>query len=110
MVVEAESTKLVAIEKTVVPRGETFVAEKIASGYDETCAIKSGQVWCWGERHERILSDPKRYRRHPELVPGIENAVEIADGFGFMCARLSSGNIRCWGENSMMELGSNAFL
>lgn len=105
LVVEAESTKPVPNEKEKTPQGTAFVAEKLAAGYDETCAIKSGKVFCWGQRHERIYSDPGLYRRHPERVAGISNAVEIVAGFGFMCARSSCGTVSCWGENDVMQLG-----
>lgn len=38
-------------------------------------------------------------------VSGISTAVEIAVGNFFACARLSSGQVACWGKNSTGQLG-----
>ncbi len=105
LVVAAKSTEFVANAGKATPRGVPFIADQIAAGYDETCALKSDQVWCWGDRHNRVLSDPLRHRRSPERVSDIDDPVEIVAGFGFMCARLSSGAVRCWGENDKKQLG-----
>jgi len=105
LVLNAKSLDPVPNERAKAPKGKTFVAEKLAAGYDGTCALRSGEVWCWGTRHERIFSDIERYRRHPERVRGISEAVEIVAGFGFMCARVHSGRVWCWGENDEMQLG-----
>lgn len=38
----------------------------------------------------------------PELVPGITDAVDVAAGFDFTCARLASGAVKCWGRTEFL--------
>lgn len=100
-----QSTEPWSLEKNRQETGAPFVADEIAAGYDETCARKGGEVWCWGERHNRTFADPDRHRPRPEQVKGIDDAVQLAAGFGFMCARRAIGAVTCWGENTNAQLG-----
>ena len=98
------STRFIPAEKEAPPVGQPFVAQAIAAGYDETCAVKDGEVWCWGQDHS-IINQERSYRRHPQRVPNIQNVAQLAAGFGFMCARIASGQVHCWGDNDQMQLG-----
>jgi alpha-tubulin suppressor-like RCC1 family protein len=42
-------------------------------------------------------------------VTGISNAVAVSGGGSFMCARLLSGGIDCWGSGSEGTLGDGSF-
>jgi len=44
----------------------------------------------------------------PGLVPGLTDAVEIAVGGRFACARRATGAVMCWGDNERGELGNPA--
>jgi len=53
-----------------------------------TCAlVNGGRVACWGNAKPR-----------PQLIPGIDDAVEVATSAGFVCARLRSGAVACAGS------------
>lgn len=100
------STDPVALRAGPPPAGQVLTADEIAAGYDETCARRGGEVWCWGERHGRTMDDPQRTRTRPERIDGLpEEAVELAAGFGTMCARMASGQVWCWGANDRGQLG-----
>ncbi|MEI8257005.1 MAG: RCC1 domain-containing protein, partial [Deltaproteobacteria bacterium] len=45
-------------------------------------------------------------RASPVQVQGLTDAVEIASGDGFDCARLRDGTVRCWGTNESGQLGN----
>jgi alpha-tubulin suppressor-like RCC1 family protein len=42
----------------------------------------------------------------PTVVPGLEDAIDIAAGFGHACAILRDRTVRCWGGNSFGQLGN----
>lgn len=54
-----------------------------------------GRVFCTGE-HERCVPTP---------IAGLRDVVQIAVGPSHACARLSSGTVRCWGQNDSGQLG-----
>jgi alpha-tubulin suppressor-like RCC1 family protein len=100
------STDPVALRSRPVPAGQVFTADEIAAGYDETCARRDGEVWCWGDWHGRTVNDPRRTRTRPERIDDLPaEAVELAAGFGYMCARMASGQVWCWGANDRGQLG-----
>src|SRR5688572_16828872 len=76
---------------------------QIAAGYGAACArLGDARVACWGggaqcgslpaERPESAI--PARAR----LVPGIEDAIDIAGTGRFFCAIRSTGETVCWGR------------
>jgi alpha-tubulin suppressor-like RCC1 family protein len=76
-------------------------ARVIAAGSEQTCAILSstGGVQCWGG-----FSD------EPEDVTGLGSGVQAITAGGtdvdeFICALLSNGKIKCWGDNTHGQLG-----
>jgi alpha-tubulin suppressor-like RCC1 family protein len=105
-VVAPTSTEPVALRAPPLPSGRVFTADEIAAGYDETCARRKGEVWCWGDWHGRTVDDPRRTRTRPERIEGLPaKAVEVAAGFGYMCARMAGGQVWCWGANDRGQLG-----
>lgn len=79
----------------------------------QACAIKrSGQVYCWGSvRHAGqgagVVGDSEDGSAFatPQAVPGLSDALEIQLGAGHACARRRNGQVLCWGQNSVGELG-----
>lgn len=59
-----------------------------------------GTVGCVGQPAEAICGTTVGGR-----VPGLSNVVEIAVGRAHACARLSSGEVACWGANDRGQLG-----
>lgn len=84
---------------------------QLASIADKTCALKSGQVWCWGGDINMDVA-----RRYGTLPDGlfIGDAVALAiggiQGANFYCVIRSTQNnsIWCWGANSQGQLGRNS--
>jgi len=78
------------------------------------CAVLgTGAVWCWGDSSTPILgngtvSSTSLYVP-PQAVPGLNNAVEVSHSGGSVCARLSTGAVACWGENSFGQIGVGTY-
>lgn len=90
----------------------------MALGNGHTCSLSSGGwVRCWGRNNygqcgvpgQAVLGDePGEFPPVPAVsVDATDPVVEIAAGLGnpFTCARLASGNVRCWGRNNYGQLG-----
>jgi alpha-tubulin suppressor-like RCC1 family protein len=94
---------------------------KLAVGDGHTCALcKGGHVRCWGENttngqlglgHTNFVGDKNPYQildaaGNPGMVNlGGEAATDISAGYGFTCALLAGGSVRCWGANDTGQLG-----
>lgn len=95
----------------------------IGAGWDHVCAVqKDGKVFCWGANTEGqlghnpsmdklcgVLPDggmipdagaPIVCNWVPTQVTLPGNAVQVAAGKGFTCARLASKDVYCWGTNT----------
>ena len=85
----------------------------IAAGGDHTCALlASHQVRCWGSNNDGELGDgTQRMRQRPVVVKDPSGArpltgvTQIDAGYEHTCARLGSGQVRCWGFESDGQLG-----
>ena len=90
----------------------TGIAE-IAAGIYHSCALLvSGQARCWGYNDEGGLGDGTTANRLRPVVVSNEagtgpltGIAEITAGGAHTCARLVSGQARCWGFNSYGGLG-----
>lgn len=86
------------------PAAPAFEARHIATHMGDAlhlrgCAVTAASsVVCW-EDPERATSVA------PVPVAGVSNAVEVAVGFDFACARLKDGTVTCWGANALGQLG-----
>jgi alpha-tubulin suppressor-like RCC1 family protein len=74
------------------------------------CAIKSGNVYCWGRNDHAQLGRPKNAALPvnayyaPEQVAGLSNVTQLAASYGRTCA-VSNGGLYCWGRNLYGEIG-----
>jgi alpha-tubulin suppressor-like RCC1 family protein len=96
-------------------------ALQVGCGDEFCCALRAeGGVSCWGAgglgqlgSGEGTLDScelpyPPRMQpcaTTPVAVVGIESAEELAVGGSHACARLESGQVLCWGDNSLWQLG-----
>jgi hypothetical protein len=89
-----------------VPIGQDV--SSIAAGSNHTCALTvAGSVYCWGWNQYGQLGDgTTTTRKTPRLALGLSSGVQaIAANGTSTCALTSSGEARCWGDNSNGQLG-----
>ncbi len=95
---------------TPVPVTLSNVSE-VALGTLHTCArTASGSVFCWGDDSAGQLGDDATLldQTLPVQVSGIGSAVEIVAGEMHSCARLATGEVRCWGQGGSGRLGNGS--
>ena len=89
-------------------------ATAISAGGDHTCALLADHtIRCWGDNSDGQLGDGTTVDRHtPVAVSGISTAVGVAasDGWGHTCAPLVEGTVRCWGNNTIGQLGDHTWV
>ncbi len=77
--------------------------------YGHTCAVISGGgVDCWGTNNEGQLGDGTKgnTRNSPKPVVGLSGkAVSVSTGYFFTCVLLDSGDVQCFGDNRLGQLG-----
>jgi len=86
-------------------------AISIDTGLFHTCALlSSGAVKCWGDNSHSQLGDGSTiYESNvPVDVVGISDAISISVGGYHSCAVLSSGAVKCWGDNGYGQLGDGS--
>jgi alpha-tubulin suppressor-like RCC1 family protein len=92
-----------------VPLPGVFGAQQISMGYNHACAVLvDGTVACWGANDSGQLGNgttaqPTLYEGTP--VVGLTDAVQVAAYGESSCAITKSGQVKCWGDNTMGELG-----
>ena len=84
--------------------------EEVASQDLHTCARSTnGEVWCWGRSFSNSASGVEGLGRgavlQAVLIDLPSPAIAIAVGSNHSCAVLEGGQVSCWGENSLGQLG-----
>ena len=95
---------------TLVPATVTGLtgAAAVSAGGGHTCAALTDQsVRCWGSNAWGALGNGSSATdsKVPVMVSGISTATAISSGFAHTCATLTSGGVRCWGQNIDGQLG-----
>ena len=87
----------------------------IVGGHNHTCAVKSGQMYCWGRNDQGQLGNGSTTDSSLAVKPAAPfdaadamNAVSAGDGH--TCATYADGNreLYCWGDNQYGQLGNGS--
>jgi alpha-tubulin suppressor-like RCC1 family protein len=96
----------------------TGVTRLAGAGWGHTtCAIKDGEVYCWGVHYaEGNLGFPQGSTvcsstgcaPTPTRIAGLTGAIDLAIGERVGCVTITGGTVRCWGSNLFGQLGRGA--
>lgn len=87
-------------------------ATAIAAGARSTCAaLADGTAQCWGNNADGQLGRGTvgGFSSTPAAVTGLSGAVGVAVSGQHACAVLADGTVRCWGFNTVGQLGDGNF-
>jgi len=100
---------VVASVALATPASAATGAADVSAGFSHTCALtSSGGVKCWGSNDYGELGNGTRVASlKPVGVSGMSSRVaKIGTGVNYSCALTTSGGVRCWGNNSVGQLGN----
>jgi alpha-tubulin suppressor-like RCC1 family protein len=84
----------------------------IELGADHGCGIlNTGALRCWGRNDDGQLGSGtvSTYRVSAAATsPAINDAVGMAAGRGFTCARRATGAVMCWGDNAFYQIAADS--
>jgi len=95
---------LAAAKPAPAPAPPAFEGQLSAHGSHACLLRPSHDVVCWGLDLQN--PPPETPSGEPALVPGLNDAEEIAVGAAHACAIRSGGQVVCWGSNGLGQLGS----
>ena len=86
-------------------------AVAITAAHWHTCVLReNGSIACWGGDHDGQLGDGHVGDNFDSAVPvevlDISDAVAVSAGGEHTCALHETGEVSCWGDNSLGELGT----
>jgi alpha-tubulin suppressor-like RCC1 family protein len=88
--------------------GLTSGVASVSPGYYQSCAVTSaGGAKCWGNNAFGQLGNASTTNSNaPANVSGLSSGVlAIGSGYAHTCALVSSGGVKCWGQNTYGQLG-----
>ncbi|MEY4451813.1 MAG: hypothetical protein RLZZ380_934, partial [Actinomycetota bacterium] len=84
-------------------------ARQVSVGGRTGCATsKIGQVHCWGMNNYGQAGQPTTTTsfNSPALVNGISDANQVTVGDDGTCSLIGTGQVKCWGSNTLGALGN----
>lgn len=90
-------------------------AVSVVVGGNHTCALlANGTVACWGDNYNNQIGDGISQTgdgtihlnwTEPFPVAGLSGVSVLSAGQRHTCALVENGAVKCWGDNSMGQLG-----
>lgn len=74
--------------------------DQLEAGESHFCALRGGEVWCWGVNDERQVSTSETVffaEPQPVTLPRAATAIDV--NINTSCAVLDDGRAFCWGQN-----------
>jgi alpha-tubulin suppressor-like RCC1 family protein len=91
--------------------GNSGVDSVVAGSY-HTCALKSGEVFCWGNNWGGMVGDGTTADRNAptKVADGVmgNNGVDAIFAGGYHTCALKAGEVFCWGSNNYGQLGDDS--
>ncbi|MBU1238101.1 hypothetical protein KKF84_15305, partial [Myxococcota bacterium] len=99
----------VKVDPAALNAGETFTF--IAAGWRHTCGLTTlGKIFCWGPQDScEVTGINNGDAPAPSALQGYNPSITfgtVASGRFHSCASDNNGQLYCWGDNSMGQLGS----
>ena len=98
------------VAPVAVPALTGEVVEGFGMGFTHGCAVTTaGDAWCWGDNWAGQVGDGTfDTRMAPVKVdrPAGAEFVDVGAGAIHTCALAAAGDVWCWGDNSLGQLGN----
>jgi len=111
-----DGTTTNADKPVAIARGEmpNTNVSAVAAGEVQTCAVHTGEVYCWGQNASVQLGFIGTQQLTPKKVPNVSQGFQntgvtkLTSSFGATCA-IQNGKLFCWGEDDAIggKLGQN---
>jgi alpha-tubulin suppressor-like RCC1 family protein len=87
-------------------------ATQVSAGTSLSCGVADGAAFCWGTNGSGQLGNPVGAGAVSAVSVvtasgALTGVVEVASGQDHACARLTNGDVYCWGHNDNGTLGSS---
>jgi len=92
---------------STTPLDTSVVMDKISVGVNYTCGINAGDTFCWGRNNFSQLGDGSiTDRSTPTQIDLGIPYTSITTNTYHTCGVTMGGSLKCWGNNSNLQMGS----
>lgn len=88
------------------------VASQVTAGFQHTCALAEGDVYCWGDSSKKQMGPASTglLIKTPVKVTGLPTGVSYVSAADDNTCAIQAGNVYCWGGNFNGAVGGFAAL
>ncbi|MET3960265.1 alpha-tubulin suppressor-like RCC1 family protein/fibronectin type 3 domain-containing protein [Marmoricola sp. OAE513] len=107
----APNADLQAPHPTPTQVGAASTWTSVAAGGESACGIVAGNASCWGLNYAGQLGSAANSgsltpNPTPTTVAGVTSPTSVTVGADHACAVQSGGTLKCWGSNTLGQLGN----